>query len=86
MAKIYVSFVDRSNYVLHQQLTLVSSFAVSEDILPGSFVAFVNVFEHVLWCVSVAIKHLSQHYAYIQASHSSCRRVFPTPSHTAEVL
>ena len=39
-----------------------------------------------LWSVSVAIKHLRQHYAYTQASHSSCIRVFPAPSHMAEVL
>ena len=48
MAKIYISFVDRNKYVLHQQLTLVSSSAVSEDILQDRFVAFVNVFERVL--------------------------------------
>jgi len=41
VAKIYISFVD-------QQLTLVSSSAVSEDILQDRFVAFVNVFERVL--------------------------------------
>ena len=78
--------MDRKNYVLHQQLTLVSSSAVSEDILPDRFVAFVNVFERVLWCVSVAIKRLRQHYAYTQALHSSCMRVFPAPSQMAEVL
>ena len=38
------------------------------------------------WSVSVAIRHFRQHYAYIQASHSSCIRVFPAPSHMAEVL
>ena len=79
MAKIYVSFVDRSNYVLHQQLTLVSSSAVNEDILPNCFVVFVKVFECVLQCVSVAIKHPRQHYAYIQAA-------FPATAHMAEAL
>ena len=38
------------------------------------------------WSVSVAIKHFRQHYAYTQAWHSSCIRVFPAPSHMAEVL
>ena len=35
-------------FMHHQQLTVVSASAVSEDILQDRFVAFANVFERVL--------------------------------------